>query len=68
MALLFPWATREYLLWEMSLAQVILYHNIGVEMKYPQPETEEKKVEDMSADEVIAKREELRKLYGNIDG
>ena len=37
MALLFPWATKEYLLWEMSIGQVIMYHNIGIEIKYPDP-------------------------------
>ena len=34
MALLFPWATKEYLLWEMSLGQIVMYHNIGIELKY----------------------------------
>jgi len=37
MALLFPWATKEYLLWQMSIGQIVMYHNIGVEIKYPQP-------------------------------
>jgi len=35
MALLYPWATKEYLLWEISIGQIIMYHNIGIEMKYP---------------------------------
>ena len=39
MALLYPWATKEYLLWEMSIGQIILYHNLGLEIKYPKPPT-----------------------------
>ena len=34
MALLYPWATKEYLLWEMSIGQIVLYHNIGMDIKY----------------------------------
>lgn len=34
MALMFPWATKEYLLWEMSIGQIVMYHNLGVELKY----------------------------------
>lgn len=34
MALMYPWATKEYLLWNMSIGQIILYHNIGMEIKY----------------------------------
>ena len=34
MALLFPWATKEYLLWEMSIGQIVMYHNIGTDQKY----------------------------------
>jgi len=34
MALLYPWATKEYLLWQMTIGQIILYRNLGYEMKY----------------------------------
>jgi hypothetical protein len=30
MALMYPWATKEYLLHNMSLGQIIMYHNLGV--------------------------------------
>jgi hypothetical protein len=33
MALMYPWATKEYLLWKMSLGQIVLYHNIGSDLK-----------------------------------
>ena len=38
MALLYPWATKEYLLWEITIGQIILYHNKGIEMKYGKSE------------------------------
>lgn len=69
MALLFPWATKEYLLWEMSLGQIITYFNIGTDIRYgtgAKPGIP-KKLADMSPEEVNKKREELRKLYGAID-
>lgn len=33
MALLYSWATKEYLLWNMTIGQIILYHNKGLEIK-----------------------------------
>lgn len=72
MATLFPWATKEYLLWEMSIGQVILYHNLGIEMRYGKREESEgeavKSVDKMSAAEIRAKREELRRQFGDIGG
>jgi len=47
MALLFPWATKEYLLWEMSLCQIVLYHNIGIDIKYPKPEGDKPSLQNM---------------------
>jgi len=37
MALLYPWATKEYLLEKMTLGQILSYHNIGIEMKFGKP-------------------------------
>jgi hypothetical protein len=66
MGMLYAWATPEYLLWRMTIGQVILMHNRAMEIKYPDPDKKES--EFQSADDVVAKREELRKLYGAIDG
>ena len=66
MALLYPWATREYLLWNMSLSQIILYHNMGMEIKYGKPKETKKRTSEMSHDELKAVRDELRKQYGEI--
>ena len=58
MALLYPWATKDYLLWEMSFPQIIMYHTIGMDLKYPQPKKTESLL-DKSYDELKAKREEM---------
>jgi len=69
MALLYPWATKEYLLWEMSLSQIILYHNLGIEQKYPRPKDDgPKTTRDMSYSELKKIRDELRTQYGEIGG
>ena len=67
MALLYPWATKEYLLWNMSLAQVVLYHNIGIEQKYGK-QTQPTKAADMSHEQLKKIRDDLRNTYGDIGG
>jgi hypothetical protein len=67
MGMLYPWATKEYILWQMTWAQLILYINEGLKQKYPQPEKPNaRKAVEMTYDELAAKREELRKQYGEI--
>ena len=61
MALLYPWATKEYLLWKMSLGQIIMYFNLGTEAKKPEPENKGKAA-DMSHSQLKAIRDELRQL------
>jgi hypothetical protein len=63
MALMYPWATKEYLLWNMSLSQIILYHNIGIEIQYPQvKEQGESALSSMSAAERREAREHARRM------
>jgi len=66
MALLYPWATKEYLLWEMSLPQIILYHNLGMELKYGKQEDKPIKPSEMEYHDLKALRDELRQTYGKI--
>jgi hypothetical protein len=67
MALLYPWATKEYLLWEMSLGQIILYHNLGIEQKYGNVKSRKpKKASEMDYEELKKLREKLRSEYGDI--
>lgn len=61
MALLFPWATKEYLLWKMSIGQIVMYHNIGTDLKYGTGETTNGKptLMNKSHSELKAKRQQL---------
>ena len=51
----------------MSLSQIIMYHNEGFELKYGTQKSGPKSAKDMSYEELKAKRDELRELYGDID-
>lgn len=70
MALLFPWATREYLLWKMSLGQLVYYHNEAIAQKTPTKRTAAGKsipsLAEKPHSELVKLREELRKQYGAI--
>ena len=78
MALLYPWATKDYLLWHMSMGQIILYYNMGMEQKYGKSEKEPntlagkshdelKRIRDeMIAEGLIPSKAELERKYGDI--
>ena len=63
MALMFPWATKEYLLWEMTIGQIILYHNKGMELKYGPEKAEPPGMNDMNIDDLKALRDDARKQF-----
>ena len=65
MGMMYAWATPDYMLWNMTIGQIILLHNKAVEIRTP-PEPGKKESALNSAEDVKAKREELRKLYGSI--
>jgi hypothetical protein len=68
MAILYPWASKEYLLWEMSLGQIIMYHNLGIDIKYNSQKTDgPKKLADHSHEELKRIRDDLRAKYGAIE-
>lgn len=82
MALMYPWATKEYLLWKMSLGQIIMYFNLGFDELYGKKEGSEsdsfsgkshdelKKIrEEMIAEGLIVEpnKEALKEKYGNIE-
>jgi hypothetical protein len=70
MALLYPWATKEYLLWEMDIGQIVMYHNLGIELKYGKGDSDPsapKKPSEMSYDELKSVRDQLRAQYGEIE-
>jgi hypothetical protein len=68
MALLYPWATKEYLLWKMSLGQIILYYNLGTESKYGKGEGETSSLKNLSHEKLKKLKDELYAQYGEIDG
>ena len=63
MALMFPWATKEYLLWEMSIGQIVMYHNLGADIKagVPADSGNPRSLRNMSVEEVRKIRDDLRK-------
>ena len=70
MGLMYAWATKEYLLEQMSFGQIIMYLNYGIEIKYPKaPDNgKAKSLTEKSPAEQGAYRDQLRKQYGKIDG
>ena len=71
MGLLYAWATKEYLLERMSFGQIVTYLNYGVAIKYPKPADGQKSnsMVGRSAEEIRARRDELRRQYGtNVEG
>lgn len=75
MALMYPWATKEYLLWKMSLGQIIMYYNLGFDQLYGKESgskdkdySEYKKARDEMIEQgLIPSKEELKEKYGNIE-
>ena len=70
MGLLYAWATPEYLLWRMSFGQIIMYHNLGVELKHGKPKEED--VPDSLANMTNVEKEawhaDMKKQYGDTSG
>lgn len=72
MALMYSWATPEYCLWRMSWSQLIMYHNVGVEMKFgKQDDTESSSItkpSEMNYEQLSKLQKVLKAQYGDIDG
>ena len=70
MGCLYSWATKEYILWNMTIGQVFMYVNRGIEFKYPKPTDKNRDYEEVAAarDELREMFPELRERYGDIDG
>lgn len=79
MALFFPWATKEYLLWEMTIGQIIMYHNKAMDIKNGVNEKssgllqysaeELRKMRDdakSQADELAKAEKEMARKFGDI--
>ena len=73
MGILYSWATKEYLLEQMSFGQIIMYLEYGLQFKYPKPKEPEsagnQSMVGKSAEEIRRRRDELRKQFGeNVEG
>jgi hypothetical protein len=68
MALLFPWATKEYLLWEMTIGQIFLYYQYATDIKCGKESKTEPTPNDISELKKIRDqmREDAKKKYGDI--
>lgn len=79
MGLMFAWATKEYLLWEMTIGQIVLYYNNAVAIRNGTSPSESepglvnkdvnelrKLRDDIKAQSEQAAREALEKQYGDI--
>jgi hypothetical protein len=83
MGLMYAWATKEYLLWEMTIGQIIMYHNRGISIKNGTDKNtnsglngktldELRKMRDDSRAQIELERremtrKELSNKYGDID-
>lgn len=67
MALLYPWATKEYLLWKMSLGQIIMYYNLGIDTKYPKSDNSSQPLKNLPPEQLKELRDEIRAMYGKVD-
>ena len=74
MGLLYAWATKEYLLWRMSIGQIIMYHNLGIELKYgkPKDDGEPESLANMTNEQKLQWREDMAQAqadkYGDTNG
>ncbi len=63
MGMMYAWATKEYILWQMSLGQLFMYHNLGMEIKYPQPEGAQPSIKNLSPKDAAAVRDDARRIF-----
>jgi hypothetical protein len=70
MALMYPWATKEYLLWQMTIGQLVMYHNLGIELKYggATKRTGPRSLRNASPAQVARARREARRQLGIPEG
>lgn len=61
MAFMYPWATKEYLLWEMSIGQIIMYFNLGMKKLHPEDPNKSDRLADKSYQELKEIRDKMIK-------
>lgn len=65
---MYPWATKEYLLWEMTIGQIIFYYNKGISIKNGEKDNVELDGDNLEELKKIREqmREDYRKQYGDV--
>ena len=66
MGILYAWATKEYLLTQMSFGQIVMYLNEGMAFKYPKPQQTGGSLIGAPDDVIREGRDNLRRQYGYI--
>lgn len=68
---MYSWATKEYLLWNMTLGQIILYHNKGIQIqsgiKESECELDKENISELKKITEQMKLEEMKRKYGEIE-
>lgn len=59
MALMYPWATKEYLLWEMTIGQIIMYFNLGMKKLHPEDPNKSERLADKSYEDLKEIRDKM---------
>jgi hypothetical protein len=62
MGMLYAWATPDYLLWHMTIGQVIMLHNKAIEIRTPKKDGQA----EHDADELVARRDEIRRTFPEL--
>lgn len=68
MGMLYAWATKEYLLWEMTIGQIFMYYQNAIDIKMGKESKSELTPENISELKKIREqmREEAKRKYGDI--
>jgi len=63
MGLMYAWATPDYLLWNMTIGQIIMYHELGIDIKYPDPKKNTPGLVNKSTEELRKMRDDARAQF-----
>lgn len=57
--MMYAWATPEYLLWKMSLGQIVYYYRCALDIKYGKPKENGDRLADKSYGELKDEKEKM---------
>jgi hypothetical protein len=65
MGMLYAWATKEYLLWNMTIGQIFLYYQNAKDIK--SGKTTKSEISKSDIEELKKIRESMKQQYGDIE-